>query len=242
MIGIQLYTVRKLMTDLESSRKTVRALRELGYECAQLAGNIDTVEMTAEACHLEGMPVVGILVDIKICEDEKERLFAAARLCGAKDIGISSSVSNDEDTAELLKRANAFSKEAEREGFTFSYHNHSLEFIRCESGRTVMEKICDGLCGYLMPDTYWLQHGGADVRDFIEKNGKRVKILHLKDMKRAIDGPTFAEIGRGNLNMLGIVECAKSVGIDCFVVEQDKCDGDPLESARMSIEHLKKII
>ncbi len=49
MIGIQLYTVRKLMTELESSRKTVRALKDLGYECAQLAGNIDTVEMTAEA-------------------------------------------------------------------------------------------------------------------------------------------------------------------------------------------------
>ena len=32
-----------------------------------------------------------------------------------------------------------------------------------------------------MPDTYWLQDGGYDVRYFLEKARNRVRILHLKD-------------------------------------------------------------
>jgi sugar phosphate isomerase/epimerase len=94
----------------------------------------------------------------------------------------------------------------------------------------------------LMPDTYWLQHGGVDVRDFIIKNGSRIKMLHLKDMKRALDGPTFAEVGVGNINMKGILECATKLGISDFIVEQDQCDGDPLESARISYKNISEIL
>ena len=57
------------------------------------------------------------------------------------------------------------------------------------------EKLVD-----FMPDTYWLQFGGIDVRAFIEKLSGRIKILHLKDMKRTAEGITYAEIGSGNIN------------------------------------------
>ena len=94
----------------------------------------------------------------------------------------------------------------------------------------------------LMPDTYWLQHGGVDVRDFIETHAGRIKILHLKDMKRVPDGVTFTEVGEGNLNMVGIIKCAKQLGISDFIVEQDICDGDPLDSAETSIKNIKRIL
>lgn len=242
MIGIQLYTVRKLITDPETSEKVIGSLKDMGYECVQLAGSMEMMKMAAEACKRLRMPVVGILVNMDVCENEKNELFELAKFCGAKDIGISSSVSNDEETDDLLRRANAFKNEAEKKGFSFSYHNHSLEFIRCESGKRVMDRIAEEFCGDLMPDTYWIQHGGADVCGFIEKWGKRIKILHLKDMKRTLEGQTFAEIGCGNINIAGAIRSAKKYGVEYFVVEQDKCDGDPLDSARISIENLKKMI
>ena len=240
-IGIQLYTVNSLLRDLESAKDTIQKLKAMGYGFVQLAGDIEQIEMTAQACKEVGMPAVGMLWDMELYERYTERVFAAARLCGATDLGISSTVSTDEDTKNLLQRANAFAAIARQEGFTFSYHHHSLEFLRCESGKTVMEQLCASLEGDLMADTYWLQHGGADVRDFIERHCEKIKILHLKDMKRTRDGVTFAELGRGTMNMSGIVQTAIACGIKCFVIEQDRCDGDPLESARISIKYAKNL-
>ena len=74
------------------------------------------------------------------------------------------------------------------------------------------------------------------------KNCDKIKILHLKDMKRDADGPTFAELGVGNLNLKGIVKTAQAAGIEIFIVEQDRCDGDPLVSARISIDYLKTLL
>ena len=180
-----------------------------------------------------------------MCETYGEKLFEIARYCGASDLGISSSIKTDAEAYDIISRANAFAKKAKEKGFTFSYHNHSNEFIRGESGKLLIELLKEGFDPALvsfMPDTYWIQHGGADVRAFLETLNGRTKILHLKDMKRAPDGPTFAEIGVGNINFEGIIKVAKNIGIEYFIVEQDKCDGDPIDSARISCEYLRKLI
>ena len=244
MKGLQLYTVRSCMTDSISAENTIKRIAEMGYESVQLAGSIEDVELIADVCARLKMPCIGILVGIDLCENYTERLFKCARLVGASDIGISSSAKNAEMAESIIKRANAFAKIAKSEGFTFSYHNHSNEFIRTENGKTVMELFIEGFDKeliYFMPDTYWLQHGGVDVRHFIEENSDRIKLIHLKDMKRTPEGVTFAEIGQGNLYFEGIIDTAKKAGIDKFIVEQDKCDGDSLESAKISIDYLKSI-
>ena len=245
MLGLQLYTVRQKITDASSALATLKAVKALGYECVQLAGSIETVELTAKAAKEAGVSVLGILVDMNMCETYDEKLFEIARYCGASDLGISSSIKTDTEAYDIISRANAFAKKAKENGLTFSYHNHSNEFIRVKSGKLLIELLKEGFDPALvsfMPDTYWIQHGGADVRAFLETLKGRTKILHLKDMKRAPDGPTFAEIGVGNINFEGIIKVAKNIGIEYFIVEQDKCDGDPIDSARTSCEYLRKLI
>ena len=139
MKGLQLYTVRSCMTDSISAENTIKRIAEMGYESVQLAGSIEDVELIADVCARLKMPCIGILVGIDLCENYTERLFKCARLVGASDIGISSSAKNAEMAESIIKRANAFAKIAKSEGFTFSYHNHSNEFIRTENGKTVME-------------------------------------------------------------------------------------------------------
>jgi sugar phosphate isomerase/epimerase len=60
-------------------------------------------------------------------------------------------------------------------------------------------------------------------------------------MKREKEGVTFAEIGNGNINFAGVIECAKEKGIDVFIVEQDESE-DALVSAKISIDNLRKLI
>jgi sugar phosphate isomerase/epimerase len=245
MLGLQLYTVRKKIHDAASAEEVLLEAKEMGYQCIQLAGSMWIIELAATAAVKVGIAVSGILVNMETCENEGDKLFDIARRCGATDIGISSGILTEAAAYDIASRANAFAKRARAEGFTFSYHNHSNEFIRGESGKTLMQLLVENFDPNLvdfMPDTYWLQHGGVDVRDFLENIKGRAKILHLKDMKRTLEGPTYAEIGVGNLNFKGIVETAKKVGIEHFIVEQDECDGDPLDSARISCEFLRKIL
>ena len=88
-------------------------------------------------------------------------------------------------------------------------------------------------------DTYWVQHAGGDVRHWIDVLGSRIVTLHLKDMQRANGSVTFAEIGRGNLWWDGILPQAKAAGVQHFVVEQDACAGDPMDSIRISLSYLQ---
>ena len=245
MLGLQLYTVRNKITDEASAVSVITQIREMGYECVQAAGDLATIELTVRAAKKAGVAVVGMLSNIKDCEEEGERLFALARECGAEDIGISSTIKTDSEACELVSRVNRFAATCKENGFTFSYHNHSNEFIRGESGKVLMQTLLDGFdpsAVYLMPDTYWLQHGGNDVRAFLEGLTGRVRILHLKDMKRTEQGVTYAELGVGNINFPGILPIAERIGSRHLIVEQDICDGDPLDSARTSLAYLKSLL
>lgn len=243
MLGIQIYTVRSLTETAIGADRAVKALKDIGYETLQLAGSLEVMENCAAAAKKYGVNVIGILTGVPTLKDDFDRIINLARECGCRDIGISGNAKNEAEANELVKSANELARRINAEGFSFSYHNHSHEYIRTECGKTVMDILLEGFSGVeLMPDTYWLQHGGADVRDFIETHGEKVKILHVKDMKRTPDGVTFAEVGYGNLNMRGIIKSAKAVGIKDFIVEQDLCDGDPIESARVSYENLKKFM
>ena len=247
MIGIQLYTVRTLLESEAAADKTVAALGEMGYECIQLFGgtaNLDMMRWCVNAAKKYGLKVIGILTNPISLRESFVEITAIAREAECADIGISGVAKTESEARELVLTANGLAKDIHDAGFTFSYHNHSHEFIRTECGETVMDILLGGFdkdAIDLMPDTYWLQHGGVDVRDFIETHADRIKILHLKDMKRISDGVTFAEVGEGNINMRGVIKTALKAGVQDFIVEQDKCDGDPLESARISCENLKRI-
>ena len=91
-------------------------------------------------------------------------------------------------------------------------------------------------------DTYWVQHGGGDVRYWIEKLSGRIDILHLKDMKMGLDGvPAITSVGDGNLYFKGIVEAAEKAGVKHYIVEQDTnfVDNDPLKASKNSAEYIK---
>lgn len=240
-LGVQLYTVIDKLNSPEGIRKTLTAIKEMGYETAQLCGSFDEICAFAAGCHEVGLAIVGILSDLDTCEQFEQQLFALCKKYEIKDIGVSSATKEYEAAMAYISRANAFAKCADREGFTFSYHNHGHEFIKTSCGKTVMELFEEGFAPEVdfMPDTYWIQDGGADICHFLELVNGRVKILHLKDMKRTKTGHTFTEIGSGNLYFPGIVETAKEIGVQHFIVEQDSCDGDPLDSLRQSITYLK---
>ena len=239
-LGVQLYTVRQSLT-----KDTFNQIKEIGYDTVQLFGAVELVENCAIMAAEAGLEISGVLTDLDICEKDEEKIFQICKKYKISDIGISSVLADCKDIKNFTARVNAFAQKAKEEGFSFSYHNHGHEFIKLHENDTSMayfmknfnrENVC------FMPDTYWIQDGGYDVRYFLDKTKGRVKIIHLKDIKRIETGHTFAEVGNGNLYMEGIIGIALNNGISHFIVEQDVCEQDPVESLRISYKNIKKIL
>ena len=243
-LGAQVYTVRTLLNTPEEAVKTMKAVKAIGYDSVQLYGAEERLRLCGQAARQAGLTVSGALVDRKVCDTMGDTLFALCREYGMKEIAISAFHTDAAGARELIDWANAYGKKARQEGFVFSYHNHAREFILTEEGRTVMDMYLTGFdpeAVDFMPDTYWLQCGGSDVRHFLESTRGRVTMLHLKDMAYTKEGPKFAEVGSGNLWFPGIIETALACGIENFAVEQDACDGDPMESLKRSYEYIRKL-
>jgi sugar phosphate isomerase/epimerase len=132
-------------------------------------------------------------------------------------------------------------KSLAEQGFTFSYHNHSFEFVRF-GNRTALDIIYEESDPrYLKAeiDTYWVQHGGGDVRTWILKMKNRMPVIHFKDMVMFEGKQTMAEIGEGNLNWPGIIKACEAAGVEWYAIEQDVCQRNPFESLKISYDNLR---
>ena len=135
---------------------------------------------------------------------------------------------------QFIDEFNACACEYAKHGMKLTYHNHSFEFKKLEDGRTLFDHLIEKFdkknVSFVL-DTYWLQHGGKDIREMIELLAGRVDILHLKDMEachnykigeRSINAPAIIEVGSGNLNFKSIIKTAEACGVKYFVVEDDR--------------------
>jgi sugar phosphate isomerase/epimerase len=86
-----------------------------------------------------------------------------------------------------------------------------------------------------------VKHGELDPVTYMKKLGRRLVLVHLKDMA---EGPErkFAPVGTGILDFKAICDEAVKLGVKYGIVEQDDCYGmDPMEAIKISLENLKKI-
>lgn len=244
-LGAQFYTVRSLLNSEEQIRKTISTIKEIGYDFIQLFGSPEQIDCYAGLCHQCGIPVNGILTGMKTCEEQGTELFKVCKKHNIKDIGISAFCTEYNEALDFIDKMNLLAEKTTKQEFTLSYHNHGREFIKVHQNKTIMELYIDGFDSEritFMPDTYWIHDGGFDVRYFLELTHGRVSLLHLKDLKKTKDGHTFAEIGSGNLYFKGILKTALDCGITQFAVEQDECDGNPLDSLKQSYLVTKKLL
>lgn len=239
--GLQLYTLRDCMQDKQSMEKAMSVVKNLGYSQVQVYGDLDLSLEMGMAAKKTGLDVLGSTGSFDEFISNSEKTIEIHKLLGAEEIGIGGYFyKNVAEVEHFIEKANNFADYTYKNGFKFSYHNHSHEFIRYENGKTAFEMLTEGLnpesISFVL-DTYWVQHGGGDVRYWIEKLKNRINILHLKDMKRGAEQAEFAEIGMGNLYWDGIIKTAEECGVKHFVVEQDICK-EPFESIKISSEYL----
>jgi len=143
------------------------------------------------------------------------------------------------EMAKTLEKAGAKLKDV---GIRLCYHNHAHEFTKFDGHYAIDIILANSKrdCLAWELDTFWVKTGGEEPQDYIRRYAGRVPLLHLKDRTSGAN-PTFAEVGEGVLNWTEIFSAADEAATEWYIVEQDTCQRPPLESARISLENLKKM-
>ena len=78
-LGVQLYTVRHLLTSSEAIARTMEKLRGIGYTSVQLYGKPELWRACAAAAREAGLEIEGFVIDLPCCLESAEELFALCK-------------------------------------------------------------------------------------------------------------------------------------------------------------------
>jgi sugar phosphate isomerase/epimerase len=243
VVSVQLYTLRDMIAS--DMAGTLRELAAIGYSYVETAGygNLNVHEMRA-ALRENNLKVSGILVSIEAMQEDLQLIIDEAHLLETRYVTCPYLVEEWRNKEGYLTLAKTFSEIGARlhdAGLQLCYHNHAFEFERYDEqyGLDLLFENSDPQFLQAEIDTYWVQSAGLDPADYIRKYSGRVPLLHIKDMA-ADEEKSFAEIGTGILHWDEIFAAAEASGVGAYVIEQDICPGDPLDSLRISYANLKK--
>jgi sugar phosphate isomerase/epimerase len=246
-LSLQLYTVRDQTA--KDFAGTVRQIAGMGYAGVELAGygNLKTAGEVKKAVDDAGLVVSGAHVAIDRLEKELDAVLEEQRVLGNR-IVICPWLAEERRKSGEIWRANAASLErigagCAKAGFEFAYHHHAFEFETFD-GRSAMDIVWQGTDPRHVKaevDVYWVKYGGLEPVAFIEQLGKRVILLHFKDLA-AGEERRFAEVGSGVIDFKAVVAAGRKVGVKWYAVEQDNCYGkDPLACVKASAENLREM-
>jgi sugar phosphate isomerase/epimerase len=246
-VAAQLYTCRELCKTPADLARTLKRLRGVGYTAVQVSGICALPEAELHAM-IEGEGLVccathepGATI---INEPAKviDRLLKLGCRYTAYPYPAGVDFSSRESVDTLIKQLDESGARLAEAGLTLCYHNHNHEFRKVD-GETVYDLIFKQSAAANLKaeiDTYWIHYGGGDVVDWCERLHGRLPLIHLKDyMTTAENSPTYCEIGAGQLNFKRIIAAAEKSGCEWFIVEQDVCPGDPVDSLAQSFEYIR---
>ncbi|OQA47341.1 MAG: Inosose dehydratase [Chloroflexi bacterium ADurb.Bin325] len=254
-LAAQLYTVREFTQTPQDLAATLKKVRAIGYTAVQVSG-IGPISHADVKAMLDDAGLACCITHIahdRLWNDLPD-VIEQHHLWNCRHVAIGSMPPAYRKEGEAGYRR--FAQEASRvgqtlsqAGLTFSYHNHSFEFVRFGQQTALELLYAEADPRYLQAelDTYWVQHGGGDPVAWIRKLAGRMPVIHLKDMVMVEGGQdtwsgvtqAMAEIGEGNLNWPAILAACEEAGVEWYAVEQDVCRRDPFESLRISYNNLR---
>ena len=254
IIGAQLYTLRNHCKTPEDLAETIKRVADMGYTAVQLSGVCDYdpkwMKDLLDECGIIA-PLTHFNYD-RIMQGT-EATIEFHRVFGAPYIGIGSIPNFKKSGCDLaiyekfIADAVPAAKKIKDAGMKLMYHNHNMEFMRLASGKLLIEDICDRIPADEMGitlDCYWVQAGGGDPVQWIEKLRGRLDCIHFKDMcwSPADLAIRMAPVGSGNMNYEAIVRASEEAGCKYAFVEQDRCyEDDDFECMKRSYDYLASL-
>lgn len=242
-IGAQFYTLRAFCKTPEDFAESLKKVADIGYPTVQISGTCPyDAQWLKEQLDKNGLKCVLTHTKGDRLQNETAQVAKEHTTFGCDCVGLgfySYNPEKGESLEGMLATYAPVAKALKENGKYFMYHHHAKEFDRVD-GKLILEHLVETIPADEMGitlDTYWVQAGGGDPVQWLEKLAGRVPVIHLKDYAF---GPTMAVLGEGNLNFDRIFEKAEAAGTKYMLVEQDNCNGeDPFECLKRSYDYLK---
>jgi sugar phosphate isomerase/epimerase len=242
-VALQMYSVREEAAG--DFQGTLKAVAAIGYTALELAGYGDLT-----APHLRtvlddlGLRAVSNHVALSLLREDLDRAIEESLALGCHFLicpWLPEAERGDADGYwRLAAELSRFGRRCQEQGLGFAYHNHDFEFKQLD-GRFALDILLDTADPQTVKselDIYWAYYAGVAPAEYLRRLGNRCALVHLKDMTKD-DTRAFAEVGEGRLDFPEIFAAAGEAGVAYYVVEQDRCQRPPLESVRISLEHLR---
>ena len=143
-----------------------------------------------------------------------------------------------EDYKRLADAMNTLGAQTKALGVPLVYHHHMNSTGEPPAAIDAIMRGADAAAVGLLFDIAHYQQGGGDPVAGIRTFARRIKIVHLKDVRaiEAAPGYQWVELGRGRVDVKGCVAALKAVDFTGWaIVELDKVvdpGGTPLASAQ----------
>ncbi|MDE0474176.1 MAG: sugar phosphate isomerase/epimerase [Gammaproteobacteria bacterium] len=242
-IGVQLYTVRSVMTG--DADGTLAAIAAIGYEEVELAGlyGMSAREMKARLDAV-GLAATSSHHSVEEVRGSWEAILDAAVAFGQSLVVVPALPVAERDGEALRRVADDFNRAGEAAraaGLRFGYHNHDWEMHPDVDGVRPIDLLLDRTDPELVDwqmDIFWVVHAGADPMAELDARAGRVTSLHVKDRTAAGE---MADVGAGVIDFRPVLARAGELGLLHQYVEHDQ-PRDPIESVRASYRALRDIV
>lgn len=238
-VGLQIYTVRSLMS--EDPAGTLSAVARIGYDEVEFWGNfgrraarirswLDDAGLEAPAAHVDPSELAPEVMD---------QTLEAASVIGFRWL-IQAFIPPESRTADgyraVADNLNRAGERASAEGLRIGYHNHASEFeaLGDATGYEILLKQLDPAYVDLEIDFHWATVGGADPLALFEAHPGRFRLCHVKDIDP--DG-AMVDVGAGIIDWARLFAASETAGLDHYFVEHDR-PVDPLASIEASYRYL----
>src|SRR6266545_4117264 len=250
VLAAQLYTVRQFVQTASEFAESMQKISAIGYKAVQISG-IGPIppKQVKQIVDDHGLTICNTHISYDLLENDLAGVIEQHQLWNCQNVAIGSMPAEYRTGEEGFRRfaveASRIGQELARADLTFSYHNHSFEFIRYgkRTGLEIIFEESNPLYLKAELDTYWIQHGGSDPAAWIRRMKNRMPVIHLKDMAVMTEGwnvqQIMAEIGEGNLNWPDILAACREANVEWYAIEQDICQHDPFESLQISYNNLR---
>ena len=279
-IGVQQIMLSSLSKNDETLLESLKRVKEYGYDSIELnsfmihpssflvrtltraagmavgnTGKRDWKNLIPQS----GLKVISLHSDLNSIERDPESVAEEALEYGTDKVVITGMYRYDYTSSSSLSSLTARLDEGGRRlkeyGVSLLYHNHNIETVKDEKGRTALDVIINGTNGDYVSfelDTFWLSEAGCPLEEWMKKMGGRLKLWHIADRGWRGNSKQISpivksgsvELGTGNLPLERLLSIAKENQVQGIVLESHNnwIDNDPLESIRISGQWLKKNI
>ncbi|MEO6287137.1 MAG: sugar phosphate isomerase/epimerase [Dyadobacter sp.] len=233
-IGLQAYTFRGSWgKGIEATLDTIKSLGVTELEGGPIKGM--TTEELRKQLDKRGIKMVSIGADYKLISESTAETIKNCKILGATFVMVPWIPHKGAFDLATAKQAvadfNKVGKELKEAGITFTYHNHGYEFEPYEDGTLfdyIVKNTNPEYVSFEM-DVLWTAFPGQDPAKLLLKYPTRWKLMHLKDLRKGVEGnlsggtPTTNDValGTGSIDIPAVLKAAKKVGIVHYFIEDE---------------------